>query len=92
MYGYELVQTIKVSTDQVFEFGEGCVYPILHRLEAEGLLRANKELVSGRSRVVYQVTKTGRKQLSESVNCWQRVVEAVSHALQGGIHGEPSVA
>jgi PadR family transcriptional regulator, regulatory protein PadR len=92
MYGYELVQAIKVSTDHHFEFGEGCIYPILHRLEAEGLLRASKELVSGRSRVVYQVTRTGRRQLAESVTCWQQVVAAVNHVLQGGDHGEPGLA
>jgi PadR family transcriptional regulator, regulatory protein PadR len=92
MYGYELVQAIKASTDQVFEFGEGCIYPILHRLEAEGLLLAKNEIVSGRNRVVYRVTKAGRKQFSESVTSWRQVVEAVNHALQGGKHGQPSLA
>jgi PadR family transcriptional regulator, regulatory protein PadR len=82
MYGYELVQAIRTGTDHVFQFGEGCIYPILHRLEIEGLLSASKETVSGRNRVVYHVTKAGRKQLSESVTTWERVVEAVCHALQ----------
>ena len=36
MYGYELVQAIRQSTQGTLEFGEGCVYPVLHRLEAEG--------------------------------------------------------
>jgi PadR family transcriptional regulator PadR len=83
MHGYELVQAIKASTGHAFGFGEGCVYPILHRLESDGLLRANQTLVAGRSRVVYQVTKSGRKRLTESVATWRRVVNAVNGALQG---------
>ena len=38
MHGYELVQAIRASTDHSFEFGEGCIYPILHRLEADGVV------------------------------------------------------
>src|SRR6476620_2174702 len=38
MYGYEIVQAIRLSTDDVLRFGEGCVYPVLHRLADDGLL------------------------------------------------------
>jgi PadR family transcriptional regulator PadR len=92
MHGYELVQAIKAATDQEFEFGEGCIYPILHRLQAQEQLRGTREMVSGRSRVVYRVTTKGQKLLSGSVTCWQRVVRAVNHALQGGEYGEPALA
>ena len=47
MYGYELVQAIKTTTDHAFEFGEGCIYPILHRLEADRMLSARRETVAG---------------------------------------------
>lgn len=40
MYGYELVQAIRQATNEELQFGEGCVYPILHRLESQGLLKA----------------------------------------------------
>src|SRR5438067_727798 len=53
MHGYDLVQAIKVSSDSKLEFGEGCVYPILHRLEAQKYLSNRRELVGGRSRIVY---------------------------------------
>jgi len=92
MYGYELVQAIKSATNQELGFGEGCIYPILHRLEAEGLLQASRESVGGRSRVVYRVTRMGQKHLAETVTCWQRVVGAVKRALQGDGHGEAALA
>jgi PadR family transcriptional regulator, regulatory protein PadR len=92
MYGYELVQAICRSTGGVLEFGEGCVYPILHRLEADGLLGGKRETVGGRSRVVYRMTPKGAKRLAGSTASWQKIVEAVSQALHGGEHGEAALA
>jgi PadR family transcriptional regulator, regulatory protein PadR len=92
MYGYELVQAIRRSSGGTLEFGEGCVYPILHRLEAEGLLDSKRETVSGRSRVVYRVTAKGSKQLSTVSTAWQRIVRAIDQTLHGGEHGEPGLA
>jgi PadR family transcriptional regulator, regulatory protein PadR len=92
MYGYELVQAIRQSTRGTLEFGEGCVYPILHRLEAEGLLSSKRETVAGRSRVIYRVTAKGSKQLASTTTTWQQIVQAINHALHGGEHGEPALA
>ncbi|MGW8256296.1 MAG: PadR family transcriptional regulator [Thermoguttaceae bacterium] len=92
MYGYELVQAIRQSTAGTLEFGEGCVYPVLHRLEAERMLSSRRETVAGRSRVVYRVTAKGSKQLASTVSTWRRIVQAVNHALQGGEDGEPALA
>jgi PadR family transcriptional regulator PadR len=91
MYGYELVQSIRHSTNGTLEFGEGCVYPILHRLEAEGLLDSKRETVAGRSRVIYRVTAKGTKHLASTVTTWQEIVRAIHHALQGGEHGRPAL-
>ena len=92
MYGYELVQAIRQSSGQALEFGEGCIYPILHRLEGEAVLSSRREKVGGRSRVVYRVTQAGRKRLAGSTRQWRQVVEAVTRVLEGGCHGQPSVA
>jgi len=91
-YGYQLVQAIRTSTGGTLEFGEGCVYPILHRLEAEGFLRSKRETVAGRNRVIYRVTAKGSKRLASTVTTWQQIVQAVNHALQGGEHGQPAMA
>ena len=91
MYGYELVQAIRRSTNGTLEFGEGCVYPILHRLEADGLLSSRRETVAGRSRVVYRITPQGAQRLSQTVDNWRQIVRTVDHALQGGEHGQPAL-
>ena len=92
MYGYQLVQTIKSASGTALEFGEGCIYPILHRLEADGLLSSSRETVSGRNRVVYRTTSAGVKQLRARVGNWERVVTAVNQVLGGDTHGRPALA
>lgn len=91
-YGYELVQAIRSASGEELSFGEGCIYPILHRLEKQKLLAGKRETVNGRSRVVYRVTARGKKQLSESSENYRRIVQAVCRVLQGGEHGDAAVA
>ena len=92
MHGYELVQTIRAATREGLEFGEGCVYPILHRLESQCLLKASRESVGGRNRVVYRVTAKGKSQLAETISSWQQVVTSINYALQGGDRGRAALA
>ncbi len=86
MYGYELVQAIKDESGGTFEFGEGCIYPLLHKLEGRGDLASRRLDVGGRSRVVYRVTPKGSKQRAASMAQWSTVAEAVGRILQGGKH------
>ena len=65
MYGYELVQAIKRESGGTLAFGEGCIYPLLHKLEARGDLASRRSHVGGRSRVVYRITPKGTKQLAD---------------------------
>jgi PadR family transcriptional regulator PadR len=92
MYGYELVQTIGRTTGRRLEFGEGCVYPILHRLERNGILCGRHEQVGGRARIVYRLTPKGHKQLERSASLWQEVVSAVNLVLRGGSDARASLA
>jgi PadR family transcriptional regulator, regulatory protein PadR len=92
MYGYELVQAIRVSTDGCLTFGEGCIYPILHRLEADGMLTSRRETVGGRDRFVYRVTPRGRAQLAERISAWEQVAGTIHKALQGGPSLGPDLA
>lgn len=92
MYGYELVQAIERTSGEVLEFGEGCIYPILHRLEKDGHLASRRETVGGRSRVVYRTTASGRKRLTGRVAAWQSVAAAINLVLTRNEDGKPSVA
>jgi PadR family transcriptional regulator, regulatory protein PadR len=86
MYGYEIVQAIQAETSGALAFGEGCIYPLLHKLEASGDLASRRLEVGGRSRVVYRVTAKGTKQFVVAAEKWSAVVTAVGTILQGGKH------
>lgn len=92
MHGYDLVQSIHEASGKKLDFGEGCIYPVLHRLEDQRLLASKRELVAGRSRIVYRVTKRGQKKLLTSRATWQEIVAAVNIVLEGGAHGRPAMA
>ena len=91
MYGYELVQAIRLATGGGLEFGEGCIYPLLHRLEADRLLTSRRETAGGRNRFVYRTTSKGRAQLAERVDAWERVTAAIRLALHGTPHADPEL-
>lgn len=91
MHGYELVQGIRLLTGGVLHFGEGCVYPILHRLEAEGLVSSTQEPVGGRTRVVYRLAAAGQKRLAAATSRWEQVAAAISGVLKGDGHAAPAM-
>lgn len=92
LHGYDLVVAIREASSGKLDFGEGCIYPVLHRLEAQKLLSSRRELVNGRNRIIYRVTRPGQTRLATVRANWQDIVAAVSSILQGGEHGTPAVA
>jgi len=59
MYGYEITQHVKEATDGKIQLTEGALYPLLHRLEADGLLTTEKVNIGKRVRKYYRLTKNG---------------------------------
>jgi|SRR5665213_2589955 PadR family transcriptional regulator, regulatory protein PadR len=86
MYGYELVQAIRAKTNQAISLGEGVVYPALHALEREGMLKSRRKLVNGRTRVYYALTRKGEKHLAGLVRHWQHITDAIGLAIGGTAH------
>jgi PadR family transcriptional regulator PadR len=85
MYGYEIVKEIQVQSRDALSFGEGCIYPYLHYLEAAKFVRSLRREVEGRSRNYYELTVRGKKRLAALEREWSRVTEAVA-AVRGGQH------
>ncbi len=92
MYGYELLRAIERASGEVLEFGEGCIYPILHRLEKDGHLTSSRQLVGGRNRVVYRILPSGRKRLRGRVAAWHSAAAAINQVLSRTEDGKPSLA
>jgi PadR family transcriptional regulator PadR len=71
MYGYQIAKELKRRSGGYFAFKEGTLYPALHRLEKDGLLRSEWQVVEkGPSRKYYHITEEGRKVLADSAKEW----------------------
>lgn len=61
MYGYQITQEVKLLTKGELQITEGALYPLLHRLEEEGMLETELEEVGNRIRKYYSLTAKGKK-------------------------------
>lgn len=81
--GYDLSLRIQAVTRDVLNVNAGSLYPALYRLEQRGLIRAKwSETESGRRAKVYSVTATGKKQLEEQRESWERFSGALQAILR----------
>ncbi|MGI8493264.1 MAG: PadR family transcriptional regulator [Acidimicrobiales bacterium] len=80
-HGYAVMAALKERSDGAFDLPEGTVYPALHRLEHQGLLRSTWESVNGRRRRIYQLTATGARALAGGRSRWASFVTAVDSVL-----------
>lgn len=62
MYGYEITQKVKKLTEGQLQITEGALYPALHKLEADGLLDSEMDLVDNRVRKYYKLSESGQKE------------------------------
>jgi DNA-binding PadR family transcriptional regulator len=87
-YGYEIVQRARRQANLRWE--EGTLYPLLHRLEQEGLLRSDwRKAPTGKDRKYYALTRKGKTALARGRSEWKEQIRAVSKILWGGRHVEP---
>jgi PadR family transcriptional regulator PadR len=73
-YGYAILQRVRELSGGRLEWTDGMLYPVLHRLERNGLVDARWEVAeSGRRRKYYRITSRGQAQLAEERRQWQAV-------------------
>ena len=82
MYGYQIVEEIRTQTGEALSFGEGCIYPYLHYLEAEKQVSSRRQEVDGRNRNYYKLTSRGRNRLEELTSEWKRVTTGISLLME----------
>jgi PadR family transcriptional regulator, regulatory protein PadR len=81
LHGYAVIEALKTRSGGALALPEGTVYPALHRLEADGLLRSEWSTSSGRRRRVYSVTKRGEKELGASRERWRLFASTIEAVL-----------
>ena len=83
MYGYQIIKEIEKRSNGYFQFKEGTLYPALHRLEREGLIRGKwQKLPNGQERRYYHIQEKGQEILNERLEIWQDFSKAVNMVMQ----------
>jgi PadR family transcriptional regulator, regulatory protein PadR len=80
-HGYGIIRRLRLSSGDVFRLAEGTVYPALHRLERDGLVKSRWTNVRGRRRRVYRITRSGLEALAVRRLEWQTFARAVEAVL-----------
>ena len=78
-YGYSL---IKKLSDQGLDVEQGTLYPLLRRLETQGLLQSSWRLEDARPRRYYVTSLAGKSLLPELKSEWQALVNAMERILE----------
>ena len=82
LHGYAIIERIRDTSSQRFDYPEGTVYPALHRLEGDGLLRSGWGDVDGRRRRTYELTPLGTQALEGRRRDWEHFTASVQAVLE----------
>jgi len=77
-YGYSLLQDLEKSGVQM---EAGTLYPLLRRLESQGLLESNWDTTETRPRKYYKLNKDGQNILKEMIQIWYQIVNDMDTIL-----------
>ena len=87
-YGYSLKQRL---AEKGLEINEGTLYPLLRRLESQGLLESSWEVVNDtRPRRYYHISEQGKMIQANLVQEWEKMIDVMSELLCKGIENEQS--
>ena len=81
MYGYEMIDTLRKKSQNVFELKAGTLYPLLHGLEEKGMLTVYEQEFLGKTRKYYSITKEGKKLLKSKTEEWNEYSGAMANVL-----------
>ena len=83
MYGYEISQAVKSMTAEKIILSEVSLYPTLHKLRAQGLVRTEVLVVGKRRRKYYELTPAGREASVSRVREFFEFVQTMQLLLGG---------
>ena len=80
-YGYSI---LKLLADQGLEIDQGTLYPLLRRLEGQGLLESDWKMGEARPRRYYRISPSGMSTLEAMRLEWHKIVTMLNEVLQTG--------
>ena len=81
-HGYGITNAIRAHSRELLQVETGSLYPALHRLEKQGLVKADWRQTEANQRAkFYTLTATGKKRLLNERNRWAQMVAAIAGVL-----------
>jgi len=78
-YGYAIIKSVKEMSANELVWTEGMLYPVLHRLEEQGLIESYWHIAeTGRKRKYYRILEQGRLELEQQKRQWEVVHAALT--------------
>ncbi len=87
MYGYEITRKVEELTKGKIKLTYGALYPLLHKLEFEGVLLTESENFSNRIRIYYSLTPEGHSVVAEKIKEMKEFIES----LQSIVNPQPGL-
>ena len=80
-YGYELMSKLKERSNDLFTLKEGTLYPILYRLEDDGMILSSWSYGKGKAapKKIYTATEKGQKERYRRNSVWKAFYKTVNH-------------
>jgi transcriptional regulator len=83
MNGFAISQRLKQVSNEVLQVTDGSLYPALHKLEQEGLIKAEwRQSENNRRARYYSLTRLGRRRLAQEREAWDRLSAAISMVIR----------
>ncbi len=86
MYGYEITQRVKELTQGKIKITEGALYPLLHKLEADGLVITETQNIGKRVRKYYKLTDNGKSSAKEVVDEFLDFMQTIKYILDPNLN------
>ena len=77
MYGYEITQKVENLSEGKINLTFGALYPILHKLESDGDVTTESEIVNSRTRIYYKLTKQGNETAKLKITELEEFIETL---------------
>jgi DNA-binding PadR family transcriptional regulator len=89
MYGYEITQMVANLTEGQITLTYGALYPVLHKLEKDGALITESEVVNNRNRIYYKLTKKGNDTAREKIKELEDFIKTIGILLKPDLGIKP---
>ncbi|HVT94017.1 MAG TPA: PadR family transcriptional regulator [Bryobacteraceae bacterium] len=81
--GWSISQRLQQVSGEILRVSDGSLYPALHKLELDGLVKAEWRTTDNKRRAkFYTLTRSGKQRLARDAKDWERLSGAISHVIR----------